>query len=165
MKDKTQYIKCDKCGFAKNLRGSKKCIKCGNLFQRDFISCPKCALKNKVNVKKCVNCGYSFNGKNVRNIISLIISIVVIIIMGILVFVNNRFVINNMKWMIRGVGIIGIIMIMISTLFYGKEQQLLISAEEKMNDKKFRKFKFVSSLSVIMGILLVTGIVIFICFT
>ena len=85
--------------------------------------------------------------------------------MGILVFVNNRFVINNMKWMIRGVGIIGIIMIMISTLFYGKEQQLLISAEEKMNDKKFRKFKFVSSLSVIMGILLVTGIVIFICFT
>ena len=41
----------------------------------------------------------------------------------------------------------------------------MVKEARSLNDKKFRKFKFVSSLSVIMGILLVTGIVIFICFT
>lgn len=164
MNEKIEFIKCKKCGFDKNIKGSKRCIKCKTILQHDTISCPKCARINKNDVIKCVSCGYKFKGKNWRNLINLIISIIVVIILGVLVYVDNNFVVSNLKWIIKIVGLVGIIMILISTLSYGKKQQLVISAEEQINDKKFKRFKVVSSLSVVLGILIVMGIVIFICF-
>ena len=165
MNKEIEFVKCNKCGYDKNIKGSKKCIKCLKFLDSNKISCPKCAKINVSDVKKCVNCGFDFGKKDFSHLISLLISTFVVVVFAILVYLDNSFILNNMKWIIRIVGIVGILIILVSTLCYGKKQRIIISAEEQMNDKKFKKMKLVSNLSVILGIVVVLLIVIYIVFT
>lgn len=137
IKDEMEYIKCPKCN-AKNVKGSKVCGKCNKKLEVTSKSCPKCARRNKLDATNCISCGYNFNKKTHNGIINLIITLLFIGALFILVKFNPEINKKYMTYLIYAIGGIGVLMVIISTFTYGKNEIVSLSAEDEMNRKTFK---------------------------
>ena len=152
-------IICNNCG-TENDHNAKKCSNC----KKELVVikvCPRCAKVNEDSVDRCVNCGYAFNRKNRSFIVNLLLSILLV---SSLLVINKydptafKGLTNNMK----RIAVIGVVLIIIATLTYGRKDITKFSAEEQIIENT-KIFKIRKVTSIILGIL-VAGVFIFVCF-
>lgn len=136
-----EYIICPKCK-TKNVKGSKVCGKCHTKLEVLTKSCPKCAKRNKLDATRCVSCGYCFDKKHYNILINLIITVIFVGILFILVKFNPNLNKKHIKYLIYIIGGLGILIIIISTLTYGKKEMIPLSAEDEINRKSFGHITF-----------------------
>lgn len=158
---KKNLVKCSHCGI-ENLKKSKKCLSCGE----DLLgskSCPRCAKINLKSNKKCMSCGYRFNRIKKANIISLIFCIILIFVLILLLLLGQKEVVEQFLTSSRVVAIGLIVLIIISTLTYGKKDKINYDDYSDMVKDNFIYKKTFSILGVIVG-LLIACLVIWITF-
>lgn len=163
MKD-IEKIKCSKCGFL-NVKGSSKCAKCGNVI-KNYVSCPKCAKKNKVNAKICVNCGYKFRQKKKSLLINLVISLLIVAFLFLLLTLEFTNVVSNITKGFKFISVILIFILLYTSINYGKKEITNYTAEEELIDdnKKVKKMKTFSNIMIVIGAIIVFVFLVYYCF-
>ena len=150
MKSDNKTVKCSNCG-SMNIKQAKKCKKCGNDLKQVLKSCPKCAKRNDIKVDRCVNCGYNFNRKDPSLIVNLIITIVFVISLLVLVFLNKEFIVDKINEVLKIAAIMMIALIFIETLTYGKKEIVALPGED--DDVIKGKYKFIRGRTIILFLL------------
>lgn len=136
-----------------NKKSSKK-FKNVNIKLSDNVkSCPNCAKVLPKEQDKC-SCGYSFKKKSKGMLISLIICLVVMGALSLCVYLDVSFIKDNLKIIIYVLGGIGIFSVVYKSLFNGENEKISYSAEEKMSKRTLSKFKKVSIVLILMGVVL-----------
>ena len=158
-KSKRNLVVCPHCGF-ENTKHLKSCLSCG----KELVgakSCPRCAKINVSTVKKCVNCGYRFTKSKVSTIASLIFcGLLLVVLMLLMIFGQTEIVksfLDNFRW----VAVIIIILIVISTLTYGRKEKIDYDSynDAIKNDLMYKKI--FSKIAIIVGLLIAAGIIYF----
>lgn len=158
-KEVKKMIVCKNCG-TENKYGTKKCVKCDNELSTTRV-CPRCAKINNSEAERCIRCGYAFDSKNRGFLVNLILSIILVVS---LLIINKydptvfKGLTNNMK----RIAVIGVVLILIATLTYGRKDINKFSAEEQIIENN-KIFKVRKAFSIVLGVLL-AAIFIFVCF-
>ena len=126
--------------------------------KEDIKTCPKCATYNSIDAIKCKQCGFNFNKKSNRTLISIIICLLFMGILSLLVYFDVSFIKDNLQIMIYILGGIGVFLALYSSLFYGEKSRISFSAEEAITKRELSRFKKVSIVIAIMGVLLLIGL-------
>lgn len=135
-----------------------------SLTKDELKSCPKCAYKNLKENKKCEKCGFSFN-KNKRNVLlSFLFCLFVIVILSVLVYLKNPFIINNFSLIKKIVGGLIILLLLINTLTNYHHQVINLDYSKENNPtldlKGLKKISsFTLCLAFIIFIILLTYII------
>ena len=157
-KNKRNLVLCPHCGF-ENTKHLKKCLSCGG----ELIgskSCPRCAKINLMNAKKCVSCGYKFNKTKVSTIASLIFCGILLITLMLLMIFDQTEVVRGFLDNFRLVSIVIIVLIIISTLTYGRKEKIDYDSynDAIKNDLAYKKI--FAMLALIIGFV-IAGIIIY----
>ncbi len=157
-------VKCPKCHFS-NIYGIKKCIKCQTKLDTKLKSCPKCAKINNVDTERCISCGFRFSRRrNKKRILlfNLTISITLMLILGILVYLEHEKTVNYINIILKILAGIFIIGLLISNVNYHSKEKINYAAEAEMtsNNEMASRMKRFCSLAIIVGGILVLVILI-----
>ena len=160
--EEPKKIKCPKCGF-KNYEGSKKCVKCGALYETETKSCPRCAKKNKLDATVCDSCGFKFTQKRRSIWFNIIFSVILVLCLCACVWLDKTGVVKRIGIGFRVVAVFIIVGLLYVTMTYGKKEQLTFDAEEEFQQKSpiLNRMKAISIIAVIVGVIFVAAFVIY----
>jgi len=161
-------IKCQKCGTS-NIYGAKYCCKCQEKLKDGYKTCPRCAKKNHFKAEKCINCGFKFahqksNSKSI--LINLFISIIIMLLLWLLVFLNKNGVVSNINKLLKILSSIMIIVLLISSINYNFKDKINYDNESEIKNKKEISsiMKYKSNIAIVIGSVIVLIILIYFYF-
>lgn len=160
--NKIEKIKCSKCGFF-NIKGTMSCSKCHTKINKDVKSCPKCAKINNKQNKKCVSCNFNFDRKSSNILVNFVISVLLIFVLFLLVYLKKEDVVKQFSLVLKlFAGIMGFVLL-IRTFTYGSKEKIKYNMESEIvsEHKGLEILKKISSMSIIIGTILVFLILIF----